>query len=147
MFKPKYVWKILRGVWNIHQDSQINSVEFLQGNFLLVWILNLPTETNLLTLYMFRYTKDTPPHALQSFTSTNMHRKMHLFTCELWCRHMLCCFCLHVEEEGRGVCEYPGPFVVTNCGTLVAREEMGGGGSKNVQSCKRFTYKVETSFI
>lgn len=46
------------------------------------------------------------------------------------------------------MCEYPGPFVVTNCGTLVAREEMGGGGgSKNVQSCKRFTYKVETSFI
>lgn len=147
MFKPKYVWKILRGVWNIHQDSQINSVEFLQGNFLLVWILNLPTETNLLTLYMFRYTKDTPPpHALQSFTSTNMHRKMHLFTCELWCRHMLCCFCLHVEEEGRGVCEYPGPFVVTNCGTLGTREERGGG-SKNVQSCRCFTYKVETSFI
>lgn len=39
---------------------------------------------------------------------------------------MLCCFCLHVEEEGRGVCEYPGPFVVTNCGTLGAREERGG---------------------
>lgn len=29
---------------------------------------------------------------------------------------------------GGGGCEYPGPFVVTNCGTLVAREEMGGGG-------------------
>lgn len=90
MFKPKYVWKILRAVWNIHQDSQINSVEFLQGNFLLVWILNLPTETNLLRLYMLQYTKDTgftnnnasismpptPTHrALQSFPSTNMHRK------------------------------------------------------------------------
>lgn len=160
MFKPKYVWKILRVFWNIHQDPQIKGVEFLQGNFLLVWILNLPTETNLLTLYMLQYTKDTsftnnnasismpptPTHrALQSFPSTNMHRKMQLFTCELWCRHLLCCFCLHIEEEGRG-CEYSGPFVVTNCGTLGTREERGGG-SKNVQSCRCFTYKVETSFI
>lgn len=43
---------------------------------------------------------------------------------------MLCCFCLHVEEEGRGVCEYPGPFVVTNCGTLGAKEERGVGAQK-----------------
>lgn len=47
---------------------------------------------------------------------------------------MLCCFCLHVEEEGRGVCEYPGPFVVTNCGTLGAREEKGGGGAQKMYS-------------
>lgn len=50
---------------------------------------------------------------------------------------MLCCFCLHVEEEGRGVCEYPGPFVVTNCGTLGAREERGGGAQNvNVSHTK-----------
>lgn len=29
-----------------------------------------------------------------------------------------------------GGCEYPGPFVVTNCGTLGAREERGGGAQK-----------------
>lgn len=34
------------------------------------------------------------------------------------------------KKRGGGVCEYPGPFVVTNCGTLGAREEMGGGGLK-----------------
>lgn len=51
------------------------------------------------------------------------------------------------KKRGGGLgCEYPGPFVVTNCGTLGAREERGRG-SKNVQSCKCFTYKVETSFI
>lgn len=108
-------------------------------------------KTQVLLITMHPYPCPPTPRALQSFTTTNKHRKMHLFTCKLWCRHLLCyVFCLHIEEEGGGGsgCEYPGPFVVTNCGTLVAREEMGGGGgSKNVQSCKCFTYKVETSFI
>lgn len=34
------------------------------------------------------------------------------------------------RRRGAGGCEYPGPFVVTNCGTLGAREEMGGGAKK-----------------
>lgn len=103
------------------------------------------TQVLLITMHPYPCPPLPPTARFKAFQVQTCTEKMQLFTCELWCRHLLCCFCLHIEEEGRG-CEYSGPFVVTNCGTLGTREERGGG-SKNVQSCRCFTYKVETSFI
>lgn len=86
------------------------------------------TQVLLITMHPYPCPPPHPPRASKLYKYKHAQEDAVVYF-ELWYRHLLCCFCLHIEEEGRG-CEYSGPFVVTNCGTLGAREEKGGGAQK-----------------